>query len=216
MRLISLNASQPRLIHWRGETFSTGIFKQPVTGPVRLRKLNFDGDRQADLSVHGGPLKAVYAYSAEHYPWWRRELDLAAVALPWGMFGENLTTEDMTEEVVHIGDQFRIGTATLMAVQPRVPCYKLAARFDRDDMIDRFMASGRSGIYFSVVEEGMVTAGNVLERIAALPQSVTVAEVNQLMSGDRMNADLLRRAAQIKELPEGYRQRFASRLAQLA
>ncbi len=219
MRVISLNVATPRLITWRGESFTTGIFKQPVEGKVRLRKLNFEGDRQADLSVHGGPLKAVYAYPSEHYPLWQRELgddeNAASILHVWGAFGENLTTEGMTEENVQIGDQFRIGTALLMAVQPRQPCFKLAAKFDSDDMIDRMMENGRSGIYFSVVEEGDVQTGDEITRVGGRESSVTVAEVNRLISSDRLNVELLRRAAAVTELPEAYLRRFRSRLAQL-
>ena len=221
MRVISLNVATPRLITWRGETFSTGIFKQPVqdAGKVRLRKLNFDGDRQADLTVHGGPLKAVYAYPSEHYPLWRDELaeddEAQTVLKTWGAFGENLTTEGMTEDNVQIGDQFRIGSALVMAVQPRQPCFKLAAKFDRDDVIDRMMENGRSGIYFSVLEEGDVQAGDEITRVAGRESSVSVAEVNRLISSDRLNVGLLRRASQVDELPEGYLRRFRSRLAQL-
>ena len=146
MRIISLNVARPRLAIYKGETINTGIFKQPVAGPVALRRRNLDGDRQADLSVHGGPFKAVYGYPSEHYAFWREELNDAG--LPWGMFGENFTTEGLAEDALRIGDQFEIGSAVVMVRQPRVPCYKLAAKFQRDDIIERFLLSGRSGFYF--------------------------------------------------------------------
>src|SRR6516162_8869651 len=123
MKVVSLNVGLPRTVQWKGKAVSTGIFKTPVSGRIRLRSLNFDGDRQADLAVHGGPDKAVYAYPAEHYPYWRGELPDAEV--PWGAFGENLTTTGLTEEEVRIGDLFRVGSAELVATQPRTPCYKL-------------------------------------------------------------------------------------------
>ncbi len=219
MRVISLNVATPSVITWRGETFTTGIYKQPVEGKVRLRTLNFDGDRQADLSVHGGPLKAVYAYASEHYAGWRDELSsdahAATLLSEWGAFGENLTTEGLTEDNVQIGDQFRMGTARVMAVQPRQPCYKLVAKFDRDEIADRMMRNGFSGIYFSVLEEGDVQAGDEIVRLSGRDSSVSVAEVNRLIASDRLNISLLRRAVQVTELPEGYIRRFQSRLRQL-
>ncbi len=142
-KIISVNVGLPRLVVWRGATVSTGIFKSPVEGRVYLRTLNLEGDRQSDLSVHGGPLKAVYAYPSEHYDYWRAELP--EMELPWGMFGENLTTEGLSEETVKIGDRFRIGEAELTVTQPRLPCHKLGIKFKRTDIIRRFLASGRTG-----------------------------------------------------------------------
>src|ERR1700723_2911811 len=130
MKVLSVNVALPRLIAWKGQTFNTGIFKQPIAGPVMMRQLDFDGDRQADLSVHGGPYKAVYAYPSEHYVFWRDQL--LGDDLPWGMFGENFTTEGLSENELHIGDRLQVGTATVMVRQPRIPCYKLAAKFQRD------------------------------------------------------------------------------------
>ena len=130
----------------------TGIFKTPINGRVRVRTLNLEGDRQADLSVHGGPDKAIYAYPSEHYDYWRGEFP--DMELHWGMFGENLTTSGLLEGAVNVGDQFRIGSAITMVTQPRVPCYKLAAKFGREDIVKRFLASGRSGFYLKVMQEG--------------------------------------------------------------
>ncbi len=158
MKIISVNVSLPQEVHWKGLTVHTGIFKQPVAGPVPIRELNLDGDRQADLTVHGGPHKAVYAYPSEHYAYWQRELP--GVAFTWGEFGENLTTAGLSEDNLHIGDRLRIGSAILMVSQPRLPCYKLDLKFDRKfnvkDIIKRFLQSNRSGFYFSVVEPGVV------------------------------------------------------------
>src|SRR5688572_10057572 len=134
------------------------MFKEPVSGRVMPRTLSLDGDRQADLSVHGGPLKAVYAYPSEHYDFWKRELP--DMDLRWGMFGENFTTEGMFETEINIGDKFRIGLAEVMVTQPRMPCYKLGIRFGRTDIIKRFLASEGSGLYFSVLKEGEVEAGD--------------------------------------------------------
>src|SRR5579871_3229395 len=183
MNLISVNVARPRLVPYREQTVSTGIFKEPVAGPVQLRTLNLDGDRQADLAVHGGPYKAAYAYPSEHYEFWRGELP--GIALPPGAFGENFTTEGLFEEDLHVGDRLRVGAATVMVRQPRMPCYKLAAKFQRDDMIERFLLSGRSGFYFSVEEEGEVGAGDVIEVISRNQSGVTIAEMNRLFTSDR-------------------------------
>jgi len=148
MKIISLNVSRPRLVVWDGQAVSTGIYKTPVEGRCMLRTLNLDGDRQADLNVHGGPTKAAYVYPAEHYDYWRGELP--GVDLPWGMFGENFTTEGLDESAVNIGDRFRLGAAEVMVTEPRMPCYKLGIKFGRMDMLKKFLASGRTGFYLSV------------------------------------------------------------------
>src|SRR5205807_2049773 len=161
----------PREVTWKGTRVQTGIFKEPVDGPVEVSKLNLFGDQQADLTVHGGAEKAVYAYPAEHYDYWRNELPHSSFS--WGAFGENLTTEGLREDALYIGDRLRIGSAILMVTQPRMPCYKLALKFERDDMIKRFLMSGRSGFYFSVIEPGEVTAGSKVETLNRDPHQVT-------------------------------------------
>jgi len=193
-----------------GEPVSTGIFKEPVTGRVMMRTLNLDGDRQADLTVHGGPEKAVYGYPSEHYEFWRRELP--DMDLPWGMFGENFTTEDIFETETHIGDKFRIGTAEVMVTQPRMPCYKLGIRFGRTDIIKRFLVSERSGFYFSVLKEGEVGAGDELELIERNDSGVRVVDVTRLYGSDKRNVDLLRRAIATKALPGSWREYFEKRI----
>jgi MOSC domain-containing protein YiiM len=210
MKLISLNVARPRLTIYKGESINTGIFKKPVSGRIALCTLNLDGDRQADLSVHGGPYKAVYAYPSEHYGFWRQEFP--QMDLPWGTFGENFTTEGLGEDDLHVGDHFRIGSAVLMIRQPRMPCYKLAARFQRDDMIERFLVSGRSGFYFSVEEEGEVGHGDFFELIFQNQDGVTIAEMNKLFVHQRYNRDLLQKAIATAELPESWREYFAPRL----
>ncbi len=174
-KLISVNVGVPRTIHRNGEEVTTGIFKEPVDGRVLLRRLNLDGDRQADLSVHGGVNKAVYAYPSEHYAYWRKQLP--DVELPWGMFGENLTTEGLREEETHIGDRFRIGSALLIVTQPRLPCFKLGLKFGRDDMPKRFLASQRTGFYLAVVEEGEIGAGDAIELEHRQEKNASVAEM---------------------------------------
>jgi MOSC domain-containing protein YiiM len=210
MKLLSLNVGRPRLIVYKAETINTGIFKPPVNGPIPLRTLNLDGDRQADLAVHGGPNKAVYGYPSEHYDYWRKELP--GIDLPWGMFGENFTTEDMHESELHIGDRLQIGTAILMVRQTRTPCYKLAAKFQRDDMLQRFLASGRSGFYFSVEQEGTVVAGDSFTFLSRNPHGVTIAEMNRLLVREKYDRVLLERAIQTAALPENWRDQFSQRL----
>ena len=212
MKLLSLNVARPRLTVYKGHTINTGIFKQAVSGPVPLRTLNLDGDRQADLSVHGGPYKAVYAYPSEHYPFWRQELP--EMDLPWGMFGENFTTEGLFENELHIGDRLQTGSAILMVRQPRTPCYKLAAKFQRDDMLERFLTSGRSGFYFSVEKEGTVAAGDSFEFVSRSEEAITIAEMNRILASDRYNRPLLNKAIESPALPEHWREYFAERLAQ--
>jgi len=196
---------------------TTGIFKEPVQGRVMLRKLNLDGDRQADLSVHGGVHKAVYAYPSGHYDYWRRELDNRE--LPFGMFGENFTTEDgLAEAEVHIGDRFRLGSAELVVTQPRLPCNKLGLKFGRDDMVERFLASGRTGFYFSVAREGEVGAGDEFHLIGRDEKNVSVQDITQLYVSKRYSpaeAETARRALQIEALPEGWRRYFLERLQKL-
>jgi MOSC domain-containing protein YiiM len=173
--LISVNVGLPREIEWRGKRVRTGIWKEPVAGPVRVGRLNLEGDGQGDPDVHGGPAKAVYAYPSEHYDLWRAELDMPD--LGWGGFGENLTTAGLSEAIVRIGDRLRIGTAEFQVTRPRLPCYKLAIRIDRPDIERRFLRTGRTGFYLSVVLEGHVAAGDAIEPVASSEMGPTVAEV---------------------------------------
>jgi MOSC domain-containing protein YiiM len=210
MKLISLNVGLPRALRVRDREVTTGIFKSPVPGPLMLRRLNLDGDGQADLQNHGGRNKAVYAYPSEHYEFWRRELP--GVELVWGNFGENLTTEGLKEEDACIGDHFRIGQAVVAVAQPRIPCYKLGIRLGRDDIVKRFLASGRSGIYFSVQEEGLVNVGDAIERIRRNEHGITVAEINRAYVHTRENIPLVRRIVTAEILPPGLHQDFLEQL----
>lgn len=213
MRVVSLNVGLPRTIRWKDQEVITGIFKEPVRGPVALHWFNLDGDRQADLQNHGGRVKAVYAYPSEHYEFWRKELP--EMELPRGVFGENLTTEGLLENGAHIGDHFRIGTAIVMVTQPRLPCYKLGLRFGRDDILKRFLESKRSGIYFSVVAEGIIHTGDDIVRVRVEGNGVTVADINRAFLNARENVPLIRRALELKELPQGFRTHFQEQLVSL-
>jgi len=214
MKVVSVNVGLPREVTYKGKTITTGIFKEPVEGRARLRRLNLDGDRQADLSVHGGPSKAVYAYPIEHYEYWREQLP--DVDLPWGMFGENLTVEGLREDSVNIGDRFRIGSAHVMVTEPRLPCYKLAAKFGRDDIIKRFLHSGRTGFYFAVLQEGEVGAGDDITLVSRDENAITVADITRLYVHDKDDVSTLRRAVQVEALPESWRAYFRKRIEKLS
>jgi MOSC domain-containing protein YiiM len=210
MKVVSLSVGRPREVEWHGRRVLTSIFKTPVDRRLRVTTLNFEGDQQSDLSVHGGVDKAVYVYPSEHYEYWRRELPQAD--FPWGVFGENLTTEGLLEADVRIGDRFRLGSAEFLVTQPRMPCYKLGIRFGRPDILKRFLQSGRTGFYFSVAQEGEVGAGDSIEPITHAAEGLTVAEVVDLYTVDAENQELLRRAVQSPVLPESWRDYFRKRL----
>jgi MOSC domain-containing protein YiiM len=212
-KLISINVGLPRIVTFNGGPVSTGIFKEPVAGRVMLRTLNLDGDRQADLSVHGGPSKAVYVYPSEHYDYWKRELP--GMNLPWGMFGENFTSAGLLESKVNIGDRFRIGSAVVMVTEPRMPCYKLGIKFGRSDIVKKFLASERTGFYFAVLQEGEVCAGDPMELIEKTDDSIRVSDITRLYTRDKHNLGLLRRAVEVEALPESWKSYFHERIDKL-
>jgi len=207
MKIVSVNVGLPRQVVWKDAPVWTAIFKAPVQGTVRVSPLNLDGDRQADLTVHGGLHKAVYGYPVEHYEYWRKELP--DVSFDWGKFGENLTIDGLSEDALHIGDRLRIGSAVLMVTQPRMPCFKLALRFERDDMIKRFLASRRSGFYFSVVEEGEICAGSGVEILSRDPNRVKVRDLLRMYLGETQAPDLVNRAMNVDALPQSWKSKLA-------
>jgi MOSC domain-containing protein YiiM len=210
VQVISVNVGLPREVIWKGMTVQTGIFKDPVDGPVTIKKLNLTGDQQADLTVHGGAEKAVYAYPAEHYEYWQKKLP--EVPFSWGKFGENLTTEGLVEDSLCIGDRLRVGSAILMVTQPRMPCYKLPLRFDRDDIIKSFLTSQRSGFYFSVIEEGEVQAGSKVEIVSRDPQRVAVVDIVRLYLRQAHDPEILHRAMNVSALPQHWKAELAMRV----
>jgi MOSC domain-containing protein YiiM len=215
MKLISVNTGLPREVVWHGTTVTTGIFKEPVQGRIALRKLNLEGDGQADLSVHGGTYKAVYCYPLAHYEYWKKELP--GRDLPVGIFGENFTVDGPLEDSIHLGDQFSVGSAEVVVTQPRLPCYKLGIRFGADDMVRRFFASRRSGFYLAVTREGEVGAGDEIKVISRDPNGVPVSEIIRLYAGKRYsNADVasLERIVQIAAVPESWKEYFRQQLGQ--
>ena len=213
MKLISLNAGLPRIVESNGEPVATGIFKEPKQGPIMLRTLNLDGDRQADLTVHGGVSKAVYAYPVEHYEFWKKELP--EMELPYGMFGENFTTEGMLEEALNVGDRFRVGEAELMVTEPRLPCYKLGIKFGRTDIIRKFLQSRRTGFYFAVVKEGEVEAGNEIELLSRDSNDITIADITRLYAFEKNDLQTLRRAVKLKALSDSWREYFQKQIHKL-
>jgi MOSC domain-containing protein YiiM len=213
MELISVNTGLPQEIVWRGRSVLTAIYKQPVQGRVALRKLNLDGDRQADLSVHGGPDKAVCCDALEHYEYWK---DIWP-GREWlfGAFGENFTTFSRPEASVHIGDRFHIGSEEVVVTQPRLPCYKLGVKFQSEQMVKRFLASGRTGFYLAAAREGTVAAGDALQRIAQDSRSVPVSEVTRLHLAKTYGpADIesVRHALRARAMPDSWRRYFTDRL----
>ena len=213
-KIISINVGLPRIVMSDGNPVSTGIFKDPVAGRVMLRTLNLDGDRQADLSVHGGPTKAVYAYPCEHYEYWKREFP--EMKLPWGVFGENFTTAGLFESELNIGDKFQVGSAIVMVTEPRLPCYKLGIKFGRTDIVKRFLASERTGFYFAVLREGDVGAADRIELIERTQGGVNINQIVQLYTRENHNTELLRRAIATEPLPEGWKIYFQHRLEKLS
>jgi MOSC domain-containing protein YiiM len=209
MKVISVNVGLPREIPVGDRMVATGIFKEPVAGPVRVRTLNLEGDRQADLSVHGGVDKAVYAYPSEHYPFWQRELGRD---LKWAAFGENLTVEGLLEEKVSVGDRLEIGTALFEVTQPRLPCFKLAAKFQRDDIIQRFLESRRSGFYLRVLREGILEADMAIDWIPSESIRVTIQELVDLYKNKNPKRDQIERALSARGLSASWRGHFQSML----
>ena len=213
MKLLSLNVALPRLVEYNGEPVATGIFKEPARGPIMLRTLNLDGDRQGDLSVHGGISKAVYGYPSEHYEFWQTELP--EMDLPYGMFGENFTTEGLFEDKLNVGDRFRIGKAEVMVTEPRLPCYKLGIKFGRVDIIKRFLHSRRTGFYFAVLKEGEVKAGDEIELLSRDENEITISDITRLYAFEKGDRETLRRVVKLGALSESWREYFVNRLQKL-
>lgn len=210
MRILSVQVGRPRDVAWRGKTVRTSIFKRPAEGAVRVGAENLEGDGQADLTVHGGRDKAVYAYPSEHYALWRRELGEAS--LDPGAFGENLTTEGLFETGVCIGDRLRCGTAELVVTQPRIPCFKLGVRFGRPEIVKLFLRSGRSGFYLAVAREGELRAGDPVELAPAEGDRVSIAEANDLYRAETPDRERVARLIAVPALSEAWRDHFRARL----
>jgi len=210
MKLISVNVGLPREVTADGKTVRTSIWKYPVGRKVHVSTLNLDGDQQSDLSVHGGFDKAVYLYPSEHYSYWRAQLPDAE--LPWGAFGENFTTEGIREDQTRIGDHIRVGSAEFVVTQPRMPCFKLGIRFNRRDMVKRFLQSKRTGFYLAVIREGDVEKNDAIEFTQRQEDGVTITDIVNLYLVDFQNQELLRRAIEVAALPQSWKDYFRKRL----
>lgn len=215
MRVLSVNCGLPREVDWHGRTATTSIYKEPVEGRVALRTLNLDGDRQSDLTVHGGKDKAVYCYPVEHYDYWRDELP--GRALPFGVFGENLSIQGLpSEHDVYVGDRFSVGSAEVVVTQPRLPCYKLGIRFGFDAMVKQFLDAGRMGFYLAVTREGDVGAGDEIMLLGRPAEAVSVSEITRLYVAKRFDDDdaqQVRCALNAEALPESWKEYFRQKLA---
>jgi len=215
VKLLSLNVGLPREVLWHGHTVTTGIFKEPVQGRIKLSRLNLEGDAQADLEVHGGKDKAVYCYQSQHYEFWKRELPRRD--LPFGMFGENFTLDGLLEDSIHLGDRFVVGSAEVIITQPRMPCYKLGLKFQSDDMGKRFLASGRTGFYLAVLREGEVEVGDEMKLLGRDEYAVPVSEITRLYITKRYEKkDLasIMRLQNVAALPDGWKQYLLERADQ--
>ena len=210
MQLLSVNVGLPREMEVNGKIVRTSIWKNPVQGRVHVSTLNLDGDQQSDLTVHGGVDKAVYLYPSEHYAYWRAQLP--GIELPWGAFGENFSAEGILEDHIRIGDRLRVGTAEFMVTQPRMPCYKLGIRFNRRDIVKRFLESKRTGLYLSVLREGEVGQGDAIDFVDKQESGVTITEIVSLYSTDAHNQELLRHAIEVPALPQSWKDYFRKRL----
>jgi MOSC domain-containing protein YiiM len=212
VKLISVNVGLPIKVTFGNEIVTTGIFKNPIDKRINLKKLNLEGDRQADLTVHGGPDKAVYSYPYEYYEFWQKEFP--DISFNWGMFGENLTTEGLFESQVNVGDRFQIGSAQLVATQPRMPCYKLGVKFGRMDIIKKFLKSEKSGIYFKVIKEGEIVINDIIKLIKKDNNNITIKNIVELITKeDKENTILMEKAVKVQDLPQGWKNYFLEKLS---
>jgi MOSC domain-containing protein YiiM len=216
MKVISVNVGLPRQVSYGNRQIVTGIFKEPVKGRVKVAILNLDGDAQADLSVHGGLDKAVYSYSEEHYKYWKKVYP--TIDMPFGMFGENLTTRGINEDMVNIGDQYRIGSSRLVVTQPRMPCYKLGIKFGRMDILEKLVHSQRPGIYYKILEKGELGAGDNIKLLYRDNNNVTINDIVSLYINDNSDGEniaKMKRATKLESLPEPWKIYFGQKIARL-
>jgi MOSC domain-containing protein YiiM len=208
--LLSVNVGMPRDVPWQGRTVFTGVFKAPVTGPCRVRKLNVDGDGQGDLAGHGGEQRAVFVYQIDSYRYWQRELRRDDFVC--GQFGENFTVDGLGDDEVCIGDRYGIGTATFEVTQPRVTCYRVGIRMNDPRIPALLVAHHRPGFYFRVLEEGEVQAGDEIIKLASGAEQMPVAEVDALLYLPGHTRQQLLRALRIPALSAGWQASFQALL----
>jgi MOSC domain-containing protein YiiM len=210
MQLLSINVGQPEKVKYKGKQVSTSIFKTPVKGPVKVNTLNLEGDRQADLTVHGGVYKAVYLYPTEHLDYWRRQYP--EKQFNYGSFGENLSTSGLLETDICIGDQLRIGSAEFSVTSPRFPCFKLGIKMNDSGIIKAFMQANRSGFYLMVLKEGVISPGQGIELIGNDGYHFSIEEFSRLYALDRHNRSLLQKAINAPSLTDDWKEFFTGRL----
>ncbi len=199
MKVLSLNIGKTQTIKWKNKFTKTAFFKTPVNEPLPVYYLTIGGDEQADPRFHGGETKAVYAYDIAHYEHWKRILPRDDWS--FGMFGENLTTEGLLDSAARIGNIYQIGTAKLQVMQPRFPCMKLNMRFNDSSMVKLFTQQKRNGIYFKVIEEGTIEAGNAIELLETSPYNITVADIVDCHNSYGYNQEQLKQILAIPYLP---------------
>ncbi len=209
MEVISLNIGLPREIEFEGKKIITSIYKEPVFERVNLEKINLEGDKQADLSVHGGIFKAIYSYPIEYYEFWKKKYPNKIFSI--GFFGENLTTKGLFEYEVNVGDKFKIGTAQIVATQPRLPCYKLGARAGTMEIIKQFLDSEKTGIYFKVVKSGQIGSGDQIQLIAKDPNNITIQDIVRLYK-NKASQEIMERAIKLHHLPQKWKSQFVEKL----
>jgi MOSC domain-containing protein YiiM len=197
--IVAVNVGAVRSVEYGGKLITTGIFKEPVAGRVRLHGVNFDGDDQADRGVHGGDVRAAYAYAAEDYDWWAGELGRACAP---GTFGENLTTRGLDVNGALIGERWRVGSAVVQVTSPRIPCYKLAMKMDDPEFVRRFAQALRPGAYLSIVQEGAVAAADGVEVVHRPQHALTLAEMVRIYFLERHRIGEL---ADVEDLPAAWR-----------
>ena len=205
-KLLSVNVGLPREIAWQGKVVRTAIWKRPVSGRVYARRLNLDGDGQADLKGHGGEHRAVMVYQLEAYRYWEREL--GRNDFEYGQFGENFTVEGLPDDEVCIGDRYRIGTAVFEVTQPRVTCYRLGIRMDNPQMAALLVSHKKPGFYCRVITEGEVGAGDEIQKIADGPGRISVAEIDSLLYSANHDLKRIAIAARIPALSPGWKDSF--------
>lgn len=208
MKLLSLNVGQPKTVIWKSKEVKTSIFKAPVEGRKAVSLLNIEGDRQADLRYHGGRDKAIYAYDKAHYTAWKKQIEREQWS--FGLFGENLSTEGLEDSSVQIGNIYQIGSVLIQATQPRIPCFKLNLCFERADMTALFYNFKRYGIYFRVLEEGVLQAGDAIELVETGAYSVSITDVVGAFTSKGKDRKLLQQILDIPILPDGIRKNLSS------
>ena len=213
MKILSINVSEPQKVTFNGKELITSIYKKPVTRKVRVSAQGIEGDRQADLTVHGGYDKAVYAYSYSHYRTWGEKLN--STFKEFGLVGENLTIDDFNEENINIGDQFKVNECLLQVSQPRIPCYKIGIKLNNRDFPKMFSQSGLLGSYLRVIHEGEINTGDEIHKVHSEENSMSLKDISHLLFVDVKNIELMKKALDIKPLTEEIKEKFRERLMKL-